>query len=323
MGTKRKAPSASPCNKRVTAGIIGVARLLQFLGALLLFGAPLFYLYGLSPNASLRPWQRPFLLLSAAIALLGALLWSAAETVAMSDEPGDAMQVSTVWLMLTQTRFGLACLLRMAIVLLALGALLFRQSKRQWSVLAVLGAAATVSFAWTGHGAQNIHGIGSVHLIADLLHLLSAGIWVGALAPLLALAITAKRSCDLKDAQSLAFGLDRFSAIGIWTVLVLVASGFVNAWFLVGPSKWRALFSSEYGLVLSAKVAFFAAMLALAMLNRYRLSPALTGALRTPGRLAPAIGTFRSSLAVESLLAALGLIAVSVLGMLAPLSSTS
>lgn len=147
MGIKRKAPSASPCNKRVTAGIIGIARLLQFLGALLLFGAPPFNLYAMQPKAVLRAWQRPFLLLSAAIALLGALLWSVAETVAMSDEPGDAMQLSAVWLMLTQTRFGLACLLRMAIVLLALSALLSRHvsSRGAQSLRAVTGVDARPS----------------------------------------------------------------------------------------------------------------------------------------------------------------------------------
>ncbi len=306
----------------MTAGIIGVARLLQFLGALLLFGASLFHLYGLAPQTAPRPWQRPLLLISAAAALLGALVWSAAETGAMSDEPGEAMHVSAIWMMLSQTRFGLACLLRMAVVLLALGVLLTRQSTRQWTVLTVLGAAATLSFAWTGHGAQNVHGLGSVHLIADLLHLLAGGIWVGALAPLLLLAITAKRSGQSEDAQSLAFALDRFSAIGIWTVVMLVASGIVNAWFLIGPSNWPELFSSQYGLLLSLKVAFFAAMLGLAMLNRYHLSPALKGAIGSPGRLAPAVGAFRSSLVGESLLAALVLIAVSVLGMLAPLSST-
>jgi putative copper resistance protein D len=304
------------------AGIIGLARLLQFVGALLLFGAPLFYRYGLPPHSALRLWQRPLAVTSAAVALLGAAMWSVAETVAMDDGSGDAMHGSAVWLMLSQTRFGLACLIRMAILLLALGVLFTGRLKRPWSLLAVLGAVATLSFAWTGHGAQNVHGVGRIHLMADLLHLLAAGIWIGALAPLLLLAIRAKRSGQSEDAQALAYGLDRFSSIGVWTVVVLVASGIVNCWFLIGPSRWRALFSSAYGLLLCIKVAFFAAMLGLAMLNRYRFAPALTSALCRPVRAAASVDTFRASLVVESLLAALVLIAVSALGMLAPLSST-
>src|SRR3546814_15811165 len=44
------------------------------------------------------------------------------------------------------------------------------------------------SLAWSGHGAATEGGAGMVHLGADILHLLAAGAWVGALAALLLMA---------------------------------------------------------------------------------------------------------------------------------------
>ncbi len=300
------------------AGVIVFARFLQYTGTLLLFGAPLFYLYGFPPSAPARGWQRPLTLISAAVALLGTILWSVAETAAMSEEPVNAMNLPAVWLMLSQTRFGLACLVRMTLLVLGLLVLVTQRSNTRWSVPMLLGSGATLSFAWTGHGAAS----GGVHLVADLLHLAAAAIWVGALAPLLLLALSAGRSGRSEDARALSYGLDRFSSVGLCVVVALFASGMTNSWFLIGPSRWRVLFSTGYGIVLAAKVALFAAMLGLAMLNRYRLSPSLTSALGRRGNAASQVAAFRSSLFAESMLAALVLIAVSMLGMLAPLSST-
>jgi len=144
---------------------------------------------------------------------------------------------------------------------------------------------------------------------------------VGALGPLLLLAWGAKRSGHAKDIQALSRGLARFSAIGIWVVAVLFASGIINCWFLVGPLRITTLFSADYGVVLAVKVGLFAAMLGLAMLNRYRLSPKLAESLAEQGSAAPAVTAFRSSLLVESTIAVMILFAVSVLGILAPLGS--
>jgi hypothetical protein len=67
------------------AGTLIGARLLQYSGALVLFGASLFYLYGFRPGAPRTTaghwsWKRSVLLTAASVALLGALIWVMAET---------------------------------------------------------------------------------------------------------------------------------------------------------------------------------------------------------------------------------------------------
>ncbi len=72
----------------------------------------------------------------------------------------------------TGTRFGRAALARLVLLLAALAALaLFA---RPWRATAVLGLLATLSFAWTGHGAADDGPAGLLHLGADLAHLAAA-----------------------------------------------------------------------------------------------------------------------------------------------------
>jgi putative copper resistance protein D len=61
--------------------------------------------------------------------------------------------------------------------------------------------------------------------------------------------------------------------MGMASVGTLVVTGFVNAWILVG--SWRALTDTNYGRLLMVKLVLFAAMLALAAVNRFVLTPHL------------------------------------------------
>jgi putative copper resistance protein D len=104
-------------------------------------------------------------------------------------------------------------------------------------------------------------------------------------------------------------------------VAVLVATGLVNGWFLVGPTRLAGLWTTPYGLLLSVKLALFAGMLALAAANRFRLTPALGAAL--DGAVGPteALSALRRSLLVETSLAFAVLGLVAWFGMLAPVSA--
>jgi len=61
--------------------------------------------------------------------------------------------------------------------------------------------------------------------------------------------------------------------MGIAIVVVVFATGIINAWILVG--SWHALIVTGYGRVLMLKVALFAAMLLIAAANRFWLTPRL------------------------------------------------
>jgi putative copper resistance protein D len=105
-------------------------------------------------------------------------------------------------------------------------------------------------------------------------------------------------------------------------VAILLVSGFVNSWFLIGAAPWRTLFRSTYGLVLTAKVALFGLMLALAAMHRYRTVPALQITATGVTQLAPNLRRLQTSLSAETVLALLVLAAAAVLGTLEPPGAT-
>jgi putative copper resistance protein D len=307
----------------MVAVLVG-ARLLQFSGVLLLCGTPLFYLYALEPRGSgpapgvREPWQGHLLLLAAGMALVGTALWVMAETASFGETWHSALDPASLWTVLWGTRFGRACLIRMALLAVSIGvALAVRLGKAACVAQLTLGIVSAATFAWTGHGATDTGVAGAAHLVGDLLHLWAAGVWVGALVALCCLLRRASSRAP-GDARRIEFALGRFSRLGIGVVMTLVFSGVINSWFLIGPDRWQALFTSRYGRTLSIKLGLFGAMVALAALNRFRLAPALGRALDARAPAAPALGRLKAALCAELLLAATVLLAVAFLGTLAP-----
>jgi putative copper resistance protein D len=301
------------------------ARILVFAAALVLFGASGFFAYGLAPAAAFGPrqsrtWLRILLLIAASIALFGSALWLMSEAAALSGDPVDALNASAVWAVVVETQFGRVGAFRCAALVLSLITLLTlnRPGQKLWLAQAFLAAAVVASLAWTGHGSIDSGTAGWVHRGSDLLHLLAAGLWVGALVPICVMVLGAHRDRSFTSLRELAFGLNRFSAIGILVVAVLLLSGLVNSWFLIGPVAWRTMLSTLYGRLLLIKVILFAVMLALATVNRLRLAPKLQGAERDPDTASPVRGALRATLLTETALAMLVLGLVAVLGTLEP-----
>jgi putative copper resistance protein D len=273
------------------------------------------------PELQRRQWPQWTLTIAALGAALGTVLWVMAETVLFSGELKDAFDVPAVWFVFSETRFGRAALWRIGLSLLSLVAPWFiKRLKILWSVQAALGTLVIATFPWTGHGAMHSGWPGAIHTAGDLLHLWTAGIWLGALLPLGILIQKALRSRTSNDARAACYGLDRFSAIGSVVVITLAASGLINSWFLVGLSNWRALFTTAYGVALLIKLILFALMLALAATNRLRLAPRLRYALddnENRGTSAP-LRALKTSVLAEMAMAVLVLLAVGVLGTLSP-----
>jgi putative copper resistance protein D len=101
-------------------------------------------------------------------------------------------------------------------------------------------------------------------------------------------------------------------------VALLTLSGFVNSWFLIGPTQWTALLTNSYGLTLAVKVTLFGLMLILAARNRYRHTPALQKLISAGGEGVFTLRALRATLWSESLFALAVLLAVGILGTLAP-----
>ncbi len=203
--------------------------------------------------------------------------WLAAEAAAMSGSPiAQAIAPDAVGLVLGKTAFGRVWTLRLGLVIVLWGLLLamgrsVREPRRLRLSIGAAGVAGVylATLAWAGHAAGGHGPDGDVEIIADVVHLLAAGAWLGALPGFVAM-LARTQAEDVA-----AYAAQRFSTLGVLCVCVLAASGLVNAWYRVGDVP--ALVGTDYGRLLLAKLALFVSMLAVAMVNRGILTPRLAG----------------------------------------------
>ena len=211
--------------------------------------------------------------------------WFAAEAAVMSGTPvGQAMNRETLGLVAGDTSFGHVWALRLGFVIVLCALLLaLRRSagdlrrSRLTIGAAVVAAAYLGSLAWAGHAVAG-HGPDDYNqIVADVAHLLAAGAWVGAL-PALVQCLGGIHALD-----GAAQVTRRYTNLGVASVSILIASGLTNAWYLVGDVP--ALFGTDYGRLLLAKLGLIAAMLGLAVANRGYLAPRVAGGDRRAVRL--------------------------------------
>ncbi|UFP98261.1 copper homeostasis membrane protein CopD [Pseudomonas fitomaticsae] len=275
-------------------------RLALYVDLLLLFGLALFGLYSVDAVLRFRPMLR-------GMALIGALL-SVASLVLMTRAMSGETEFAALWphlqMMVLETDVGLAWALRMiALIAVVIWPGLWLAS--------MAGAVALASLAWSGHGAMD----NAWHLLSDILHLLAAGAWLGAM---LALILMSRLDalCSEARVRSLADSVKRFEGVGAAIVLILSVTGVANYLFIVGPTLGEVLLGT-YGILLSIKVALFGGMLVLAALNRFHLGPLLEQSLRA-GQHQVAANALRRSVALELVIALLIVGLVAWLGTLSP-----
>ena len=305
---------------------IGVAvRFALYLDLMALFGLAAFGLYGLRGEEQRSGAVIAFRSLLGGAALLGLLLSAlglATLAAAMAGVPIGSVDLASLEMIATGTSVGTAWIARGAALIVVL-ALALAASSRPVLFLtgtAAAGAAGLASLAWAGHGAMDEGGIGWIHLTADVVHLIAAGVWVGAL---LALLLLVFRRQELVDRDHLLLShraLAGFSLVGTITVAAVLGSGLVNSWLLVGPAHLASLPTSLYGQLLIAKLVLFGAMAALASANRFRLVPAFERSLASADHIT-ALQALRRSLLIETGCAVAVLALVAWLGTLEPLSS--
>ncbi|WP_296743181.1 copper homeostasis membrane protein CopD [Mesorhizobium sp.] len=301
--------------------LIGV-RFALYLTLAALFGLSAFSLYGLrgrerTDALALRPW----LIASAGLSLLLSAAWVVLMASSMAGTPAWPIDREAVGALLTGSAIGAAWKLRMVMLVGAALAALVAGGRGIWlGAVALCSAAALATLAWTGHGAMDEAAMGWVHLIADILHLMASGAWVGALLGLVLLVLRPATRVDAAHLGLTHRALHGFGAVGTIVVGTIVVTGLVNGWMLVGIGNLAALPTTLYGQLLLAKLALFAAMLGLASLNRFRLTPAFEQSIAADDH-GGALAALRTSLAVETacVVAILGLVAW--LGTLAPPAS--
>jgi copper resistance protein D len=309
-------------------------RAIHFAATLMAVGAVFFIVFVAAPalrtapddarvRAALWPKLASIAWFSLVLALGSGAVWLVLTAASMSGEaPADVFSGGVLWTVLSQTHFGLAWTARFifACILAAIFVpLLSAKPSRYWvDTAAVIAASAFAgALAWAGHavGGQDVEAI--VHPAADILHLVAAAAWVGALVPLALLLTTVD-----KDDASVAIARTavlRFSMLGITAVGTLLLTGIVNTWYLAGSVA--ALTGTYYGQLLLAKIALFFAMVAIAAVNRQWLTPRLMqSAGETERATFAAISQLRRNAVIEALAGAAIICIVAVLGTKAPAS---
>ncbi|MCK1275150.1 CopD family protein [Bradyrhizobium sp. 61] len=183
--------------------------------------------------------------------------------------PPAALATAAPWKVAFATSAGPALLVAIAAMLFALMALRSAWYARALAIIALVGVG--LSLAMTGHAATAPPE--ALTRPAIFLHGLGVTIWIGALAPLVAL-VSEPTTATLPV-------VNRFSRIAALAVGVLALTGLALA--IVQLEKPVALVETRYGLILSIKLALVTGLLALAALNRFRLTPALALARNETG----------------------------------------
>jgi putative copper resistance protein D len=273
-----------------------LARMAALAALLAMAGVPLYLLT--AKQALLGAQARKAVAVLAIVSMLASVWWALASVAAMAVMPIAALDRATVTAVLEATPTGAVLDVR-----LAAGALLIA-----WVALspravpaAILALIALSSSAWTGHSGAAQGAVGLIQRGLDAIHLAAASLWLVALLVFLA------SLAGQDDRPSLVERLSAFARTGTMVVVVLAVTGSANA-FLIGREGWSP--ASGWTLLLAAKLALFVAMLGLAAVNRWRLTPAL--AASAPGaqrRLAVSLTLETGcALAIVAMVAVLGLL---------------
>ena len=279
------------------AFVLVAARFVHFLALSILLGAALFPFYGLAKPAGdvyqRLMWLRPLLIGSAVLTLASGLSWLA--------------------LTLPDVDFAWVWLFRLV---LATGVMLLTLGKRAGGGRlrgVVLGSLVLLSsIALTGNAGNNEGETAVQHRLADAIHLVASGVWIGALVVFSRLLTMPVRPDRGEYLQAVHDGLERFSGVGTVVVAILTLSGMIN------PGFFLSSLDSAYGQLLLAKLVVFVMMLGLAGANRFWLTPRLSTTLRSGSQLQTAIWALRTSILLETALGVLVMAMVAWLGVLPP-----
>ncbi|MGS0738140.1 copper homeostasis membrane protein CopD [Pseudomonas sp. GG8] len=296
-------------------------RFALYIDLMLLFGLALFGLYSLKGKERTGGTVLNFGSLLVGTAVIGILLSMAAMLHMAKTMSGMSSVMELhhhiLQMMLMDTDVGLTWMVRIASLTVAVIAATLNQRAPALSLrlVTLCGAIALATLAWTGHGAMDEGSRRYLHFTSDIVHLLAAGSWLGALAAFALLLRSNNLTGDLQI-RLLARMLTGFESAGALIVATLAITGVVNYLLVVGPVL-ETLTTSTYGALLSLKVFLFAGMLVFAAVNRFHLSPLLERSIQT-GTPNVAINALRRSMILELSVAVIIMGLVAWLGTLSP-----
>lgn len=247
------------------------ARFLHYAAALQLLGLAVFEAFMVPPVLGqwLRGPSRWIARASAWTLLVSVIAWLMLQAGTMGEGWADAANTDVIITVLASTAFGHVWTVRLVLVALVLVTVMTMDysRRRTWGGLALLAALTLGSLGLVGHATMDTGMMGLVNEGSQMLHLLASGFWVGSLLPL---AFCLRPSAGPKQLDGIETTLHRFSGLGHIAVALVVGTGVINGWFIVGP---RPDLTSTYDILLLIKIGLVAAMVGIAVINRYVFMP--------------------------------------------------
>ncbi len=247
------------------------ARFLHYAAALQLFGLAVFEAFMVPPV--LDEWLRGpsgwIARASAWTLLASAIAWLMLQAGTMGEGWADAANPDVIMTVLASTGFGHVWAVRLVLAALVLVTVMTmdHSRKRAWAALALLAAISLGSLGLVGHATMDSGMFGLVDEGSQALHLLASGFWVGSLLPL---AFCLRPSAGPRHLDGIGTTLHRFSGLGHIAVAFVIGTGVINGWSIIGQTLDLA---STYDILLLIKIGLVAAMVGIAVINRYVFMP--------------------------------------------------
>lgn len=243
-----------------------ISRFVHFANLFFILASSLFIVYlAPQPFASelarrLTSYQR----FSIIVNFISAIVLSLSQLYQIADSWTDLLH-SPIYIAVIATSLGHIYTFQMlgGLIMMLYSNLLIRYQKILWLSSSVV----LLSLAYIGHAAMRDDIIGSMQRISQMLHLFSAAYWSGGL--IIVIVCLAYTKTERWKHQGV-ITLMRFSYYGHFAVVVVVVTGIINSWLIVGAIPARF---NNYIILLLIKALIVGLMVIVALINRYILVP--------------------------------------------------
>lgn len=196
---------------------------------------------------------------------------------------GEALDPGNIRSLLGGTNWATGWWLQGLGTALAVGGFLLarRRSRFGWALATAGASALAFAPAFSGHAAA-VPALAPLTVLADGLHVLGAGGWLGSLLIVVMAGLpVALRQTEGRGAAVAAL-INAFSPTALFFAGMVVATGILSAWLHLGAMD--ALWTSTYGRTLLLKVAVLSVLFGTGAYNWLKVRPAL-GDIAAAGRL--------------------------------------
>lgn len=280
--------AAAPEGPAFDAGspLYAAIRWLTFAGLLGIVGAAAFRLLVLGLLERERiPFAEPLIapaagraaclaLAMAGILVIAALLRLYAQSYALHGAK-LALDPERLRATLTRTTWGLGCIVQAVASLVTLAGTLVARRRHAlgWGIVALAALALAFTPAFSGHAATASR-FPTLAILADGLHVIGAGGWLGSLLVVIAVGLpVASRLPHTDRGPAIAALVNAFSPTALFFAGIVVATGTFAAWLHMGALS--AFWTTAYGRTLLLKLAVLSLVFGTGAYNWLRVKPLL------------------------------------------------